>query len=160
MEQDEDPTRPATRWNDAWRGVLFASAKVLRIAERDLVEREGFPMSWLDVLAQLYDAPGNGLRMQELEERSLFTRSGLTRLVDRIEAAGLVRRERVPGDRRGVRVVLTPEGRRRHDAAFVEHLRVIEREFGGRLTPTEQQAVADALAGFWHDDQESPATTG
>jgi len=70
--------------------------KVLRIAERDLVEREGFPMSWLDVLAQLYDAPGNGLRMQELEERSLFTRSGLTRLVDRIEAAGLVRREPVP----------------------------------------------------------------
>jgi DNA-binding MarR family transcriptional regulator len=160
MEQGEDPTRPATRWNDAWRGVLFASAKVLRIAERDLVEREGFPMSWLDVLAQLYDAPGNGLRMQELEERSLFTRSGLTRLVDRIEAAGLVRREPVPGDRRGVRIVLTPEGRRRHDAAFVEHLRVIEREFGGRLTPAEQQAVADALAGFWHDDQESPATTG
>jgi DNA-binding MarR family transcriptional regulator len=160
MEQGEDPTRPATRWNDAWRGVLFASAKVLRIAERDLVEREGFPMSWLDVLAQLYDAPGNGLRMQELEERSLFTRSGLTRLVDRIEAAGLVRREPVPGDRRGVRIVLTPEGRRRHDAAFVEHLRVIEREFGGRLTPAEQQAVADALAGFWHGDQESPATTG
>jgi DNA-binding MarR family transcriptional regulator len=160
VEQDKDPTRPATRWNDAWRGVLFASAKVLRIAERDLVEREGFPMAWLDVLAQLYDAPGNGLRMQELEERSLFTRSGLTRLVDRIEAAGLVRREPVPGDRRGVRVALTPEGRRRHDGAFVEHMRVIEREFGGRLTPAEQQAVADALAGFWHGDQESPTPTG
>ena len=156
MDQDEDPTRPATRWNDAWRGVLFAGATVLRVAERDLLEREGFPMTWLDVLAQLYDAPGNGLRMQELEERSLFTRSGLTRLVDRIEAAGLVRREPVPGDRRGVRVVLTPEGRRRHDKAFVEHLRVIEREFGGRLTPAEQQAVADALAGFWHGDQETP----
>jgi DNA-binding MarR family transcriptional regulator len=160
MEPNEDPTRPATAWADAWRGVLFAGAKVLRVAERDLVEREGFPITWLDVLAQLYDAPGNGLRMQELEERSLFTRSGLTRLVDRIEAAGLVRREPVPGDRRGVRIVLTPEGRRRHDAAFVEHLRVIEREFGGRLTPAEQQAVADALAGFWHGDQESPATTG
>ena len=156
MDQDEDPTRPATTWNDAWRGVLFAGATVLRVAERDLVEREGFPMTWLDVLAQLYDAPGNGLRMQELEERSLFTRSGLTRLVDRIEAAGLVRREPVPGDRRGVRVVLTQEGRRRHDKAFVEHLRVIEREFGGRLTPAEQQAVADALAGFWHGDQETP----
>jgi len=125
MEQDEDPTRPETTWNDAWRGVLFAGANVLRVAERDLVEREGFPMTWLDVLAQLYDATGNGLRMQELEERSLFTRSGLTRLVDRIEAAGLVQREPVPGDRRGVRVVLTPEGRRRHDKAFVEHLRVI-----------------------------------
>ena len=160
MEQEEDPIRPATAWNDAWRGVLFASAKVLRIAERDLVEREGFPVAWLDILAQLYDAPGNGLRMQELEERSLFTRSGLTRLVDRIEAAGLVRRERVPGDRRGVRVVLTPEGRRRHDKAFVEHMRVIEREFGGRLTPAEQQAVADALGGFWHDDLERATTTG
>ena len=160
MEQGTDPTRPATTWNDAWRGVLFASAKVLRIAERDLVEREGFPMPWLDVLAQLYDAPGSGLRMQELEERSLFTRSGLTRLVDRIEAAGLVHREPVPGDRRGVRVVLTPEGRRRHDQAFVEHLRVIEREFGGRLTPAEQEAVAEALAGFWHGDQEHPTTTG
>ncbi len=160
VEQDEDPTRPSTAWNDAWRGVLFASAKVLRIAERDLVEREGFPIAWLDVLAQLYDAPDNGLRMQELEERSLFTRSGLTRLVDRIEAAGLVRREPVPGDRRGVRVVLTPEGRRRHDHAFVEHMRVIEREFGGRLTPAEQQAVADALSSFWHGDLESPATSG
>jgi DNA-binding MarR family transcriptional regulator len=160
MEPDEDPTRPETTWNDAWRGVLFAGAKVLRVAERDLVEREGFPMTWLDVLAQLYDAPGNGLRMQELEERSLFTRSGLTRLVDRIEAAGLVQREPVPGDRRGVRVVLTPEGRRRHDKAFVEHLRVIEREFGGRLTPAEQRAVAGALAGFWHGDQESPTATG
>lgn len=158
MEAETDPTRPATRWNDAWRGVLFASAKVLRVAERDLLEREGFSLTWLDVLAQLYDAPGNGLRMQELEERSLFTRSGLTRLVDRIEAAGLVRREPVPGDRRGVRVVLTPEGRRRHDEAFVEHLRLIEREFGGRLTPAEQQAVADALAGFWRDDLESRPT--
>jgi DNA-binding MarR family transcriptional regulator len=155
MEADKDPGHPATRWNAAWRGVLFASAKVLRVAERDLIAREGFPLTWLDVLAQLYDAPGNGLRMQELEERSLFTRSGLTRLVDRIEAAGLVRREPVPGDRRGVRVVLTPEGRRRHDAAFVEHLRLIEREFGDRLTPDQHQAVADALTGFWHDSEDS-----
>ncbi len=153
MTQENDPTRPATRWNDAWRGVLFANAKVLRVAERDLLEREGFPMTWLDVLAQLYDAADTGLRMQELEERTLFTRSGLTRLVDRIEAAGLVRREPVPGDRRGVRVVLTPEGRRRHDGAFVAHLRLIEQEFGRRLTPDQQAAVADALAGFWHEDQ-------
>ncbi len=156
MEPDEDPTRPAALWNDAWRGVLFASSRVLRTAELDLIEREGFPLTWLDVLAQLYDAPGNGLRMQELEERSLFTRSGLTRLVDRIEAAGLVRREPVPGDRRGVRVVMTSEGRRRHDEAFVEHLHVIEREFGRRLTPDQQKAVADALEGFWHNEATAP----
>ena len=155
MKSNADPTRPATLWNDAWRGVLFASSRVLRVAEPDLIAQAGFPLTWLDVLAQLSDAPDNRLRMQELDERSLFTRSGMTRLVDRIEAAGLVRREPVPGDRRGVSVVLTPEGRRRHDAAFVEHFRVIEREFGSRLTAAQQEAVADALASFW--DRADPA---
>jgi DNA-binding MarR family transcriptional regulator len=152
MTAEEDPSRPMALWNDAWRGVLFATSRTLRIAEPELVERAGFPLTWLDVLAQLYDASEDGLRMQELEQRSLFTRSGLTRLVDRIEAAGLVRREAVPGDRRGVQVVLTPEGRRRHDAAFADHYKVIEREFGRRLTRAQQQAVAEALAPFWHDD--------
>ncbi len=153
MSTREDPTRPDVAWNDAWRGVLFAGAKTLRIAERALLERDGFPLSWLDILAQLYDADDNGLRMQELEERSLFTRSGATRLIDRMETAGLVRRERVAGDRRGVRVVLTAEGRRRHDAAFVEHLRDVERAFGERLTLDQQRAVADALSTFWREDE-------
>jgi DNA-binding MarR family transcriptional regulator len=151
MTSSGDPSRPSALWNDAWRGVLFASARVLRVAEIDLLARAGFPLTWLDILAQLYDAGDGGLRMQELQERSLFTRSGLTRLVDRMEGAGLVRREAVPGDRRGVRVVLTPEGARRHTDAFEDHLKVIERAFGGRLTPDEQRAVADALAVFWKD---------
>ncbi len=153
MAPDEDTTRPEALWNDAWRGVLFASSRVLRAAEPDLIAKAGFPLTWLDVLAQLYDAPDNSLRMQELDERSLFTRSGLTRLVDRIEAAGLVRREPVPGDRRGVSVVLTPEGHRRHDEAFADHLLLIEREFGSRLTRDQQRAVADALSGFWHETE-------
>jgi len=152
MKRRDDPTRPTALWLDAWRGVIFANARVLRVAEDDLVRRAGFPLVWLDVLAQLYDAPSTALRMQELQERSLFTRSGMTRLVDRIEAAGLVRREPVPGDRRGVLVVLTPEGRRRHAEAFVDHLALVEREFGRRLSADQQRAVADALAGFWRDD--------
>ena len=148
----EDASRPAQLWNDAWRGVLFATSRILQIAEPQLIASAGFPLTWLDVLAQLHDAGDEGLRMQELEQRSLFTRSGLTRLVDRIEAAGLVRREDVPGDRRGVQVVLTEEGRRRHDAAFADHNKVIEREFGRRLTQAQLRAVADALATFWHED--------
>ncbi len=156
MDMKDDPSRPEALWLDAWRGVLFASARVLRMAEPELIERDGFPLTWLDVLAQLYDADGNALRMQELQERSLFTRSGMTRLVDRIEAAGLVRRERVPGDRRGVRVVLTPEGRRRHTDAFIGHLEVIEREFGRRLTAAQQKVIGEALVGFWHS---GPAAT-
>jgi DNA-binding MarR family transcriptional regulator len=156
VTNDEDASRPATLWYDAWRGVLFASSRTLQVAEPDLIANAGFPLTWLDVLAQLYDAGDEGLRMQELEQRSLFTRSGLTRLVDRIEAAGLVRREAVAGDRRGVRVVLTAEGRLRHDAAFADHNKVIEREFGRRLTDAQLRAVADALATFWHED-EAPA---
>lgn len=153
VTNDEDPSRPGGLWYDAWRGVLFATSRILQTAEPQLIASAGFPLTWLDVLAQLYDAGDSGLRMQELEQRSLFTRSGLTRLVDRIEAAGLVRREAVPGDRRGVRVVLTDEGRRRHDAAFADHNKVIEREFGRRLTKAQLRAVANALATFWHDDE-------
>jgi DNA-binding MarR family transcriptional regulator len=153
MKRDEDVSRPDVLWMDAWRGVLYASARVLQRAEPELVASVGFPLTWLDVLAQLYDAPGNQLRIQEIQERSLFTRSGITRLVDRIEAAGLVRREPVAGDRRGVLVVLTPEGFRRHREAFVAHLPVIEREFARRLSPEQQRAVADALASFWRDGQ-------
>lgn len=156
MEPTDDPVRPTELWAEAWRGVLFASARVLRAAEIDLIKRAGFPLTWLDVLAQLYDAPEGGLRMQELEERALFTRSGLTRLVDRIEEAGLVRRERVPGDRRGVRVVLTDDGRQRHDQAFMDHWRVIEHAFAERLSPAQQGAVAEALQQFWDGETSTP----
>jgi DNA-binding MarR family transcriptional regulator len=149
----DDSSRPATLWYDAWRGVLFAASRTLQAAEPELIAQAGFPLTWLDVLAQLYDAGDDGLRMQELEQRSLFTRSGLTRLVDRIESAGLVRREAVAGDRRGVRVVLTAEGKARHDAAFADHNKVIQRMFGDRLSETELRAVADALATFWHEGE-------
>ena len=156
MSRDEDPNRPSALWLDAWRGVLFANARVLQVAEPDLIATVGIPLTWLDVLAQLYDAPDNSLRMQELQQRSLFTRSGITRLVDRVEAAGLVRRERVAGDRRGVLVVLTPEGFGKHQAAFAAHWPILEREFGRRLTPDQQRAVADALGAFWRDEGAGP----
>lgn len=142
-------------WWDAWRGMLFATNKVLKVIERDLKEHSGISLMFLDVLSRLYDAPGRSLRMQELQDRSLFTYSGMTRLVDRIERAGLVRRERVPGDRRGVSVVLTPDGAAAYEQAIEKHMRDIEREFAGRLTPEQHRAVAKALSPFWRD--ETPA---
>jgi DNA-binding MarR family transcriptional regulator len=150
MQQNDASPATDETWFDAWRGVLFASARVLRIADADMLEHHGFPLTWFDVLSRLADAEPAGLRMQELEELALFTRGGLTRLVDRIEAAGLVRREPVPGDRRGVRVVLTVDGRQRYSAAIARHREVIKRELG-RLTPAQHRAVADALWPWWHD---------
>ena len=151
MQPNDDVPAVDPAWFDSWRGVLFASARTLRIADLDMIEHEGFPLTWFDVLSRLADAGPAGLRMQELEELALFTRGGLTRLVDRIAAAGLVQREPVPGDRRGVRVVLTADGRRRYGAALARHGEVIERAFGQRLTPAQHRAIADALWPWWHD---------
>lgn len=158
MQPTDDPEAMDSTWFDSWRGVLFVSAKVLRIADLDMIEHDGFPLTWFDVLSRLADGGPAGLRMQELEELALFTRGGLTRLVDRIQAAGLVQREPVAGDRRGVRVVLTADGRRRYAAALARHQEVIARTFGQRLTPAQHRAIADALWPWWHDTDPTGAT--
>jgi DNA-binding MarR family transcriptional regulator len=93
-----------------WRAFLSAHARVMRGVEADLHEQGLPPLSWYDVLWALYEAPERRLRMRELAEHVVLTRTGMTRLVDRIEAAGLLRREPVPGDRRGAYAVLTDEG--------------------------------------------------
>ena len=134
---------------DAWRGILFASARVLQVVEPELQQHSGLSLAFLDVLSRLYDEPARRLRMQELSERSLFTRSGMTRVVDRVEKAGFVRREQVPGDRRGVFVILTPEGERVFVSAMAQHRSDVERAFGSRLSPEQHRAVADGLAQFW-----------
>ena len=146
-----DDIQPDPRWFDAWRGIIFANAKVFRSVEPKLEEHSGISLVFLDVLSRLVDAPGGSLRMQELQDRSLFTHSGMTRLVDRIEAAGLVRREAVPGDRRGVSVVVTPEGARLYAEAFARHKADLMRDFASRLTPAQIEAVADALSQFWQE---------
>jgi DNA-binding MarR family transcriptional regulator len=138
-------------WFDAWRGIIFANAKVFREVERKLEEHSGISLAFLDALSRLYDAPGGQLRMQDLQERSLFTHSGMTRLVDRIEAAGLVRRESVPGDRRGVSVVIAGKGKRLYEKAITRHRADLEEAFASRLTPAQHQAVAEALSQFWRD---------
>ena len=68
------------------------------------------PLSWYDVLIELYEAPERRLRMHEVAERVVLSRSGLTRLVDRLEAEGFLRRDRSGTDRRGAYAVITEEG--------------------------------------------------
>jgi DNA-binding MarR family transcriptional regulator len=146
----DDADEPGVWW-DAWRGIVFTNARVLRVVSRDLEQQAGISLVVLDVLSRLYDAPDRTLRMQELQDRLLFTYSGLTRLVDRIETSGLVRRERVPHDRRGVHVVLTPQGAATYERGIAQHRSDVERVFAPRLTPEQQRAVADALRSSWQD---------
>ena len=142
-------TDPDDMWWDAWRGIVFTSARVLRTVSRDLEAGQGISITFLDVLGRLNDEPGHKLRMQELQERLLFTYSGLTRLIDRIEQAGLVRRAPVPNDRRGVFVVLTDVGAETYGRGIAQHRADVERVFAGRLSPEQHQAVADALRSAW-----------
>lgn len=108
------PRLTGPRINDdelaAWRGLLNAHAVVIRRIEADLRRESLPPLDWYDVLWALYRAPGRRLRMQELAAHVVLSRTGMTRLVDRIEAAGLLRREPVPGDRRGAFAVITDDG--------------------------------------------------
>jgi DNA-binding MarR family transcriptional regulator len=147
----QEDKSPDPAWWSAWRGIVFAHSQVFHAVERDLKQHSGIPLPFLDVLGRLYDAPGGRLRMQELQQRSLFTHSGITRLADRIEAAGLLRREQVPGDRRGVSVVITPEGMQVYAAAIARHRSDVERAFASRLTPAQHETVAEALWPFWHE---------
>ena len=94
-----------------WRLFLETHSTVVKYLERRMLEQHGLQLSWWDVLQQLAGGPGGRLRMGELAESVLLTRSGITRLVDRMIEAGLVLREPFPGDRRGYYAVITQEGR-------------------------------------------------
>jgi DNA-binding MarR family transcriptional regulator len=130
----------------AWRHFLRAHAVVVAAIEADLEAETGLPLVEYDVLVQLAEAPERRLRMQELAERVLFSRSGLTRLVDRMVAAGLVRRERCSDDGRGSYAVLTRAGLDRLRAATGPHLRAVEREFARVLGRRDLAALDTASA--------------
>ena len=114
---------------DAWRSFLRAHAKVTRCLEAELLAEQRLSLGAYDVLAELAAAPDRCLRMAELAEAVLLSRSGVTRLVDRLERAGLVARERVDGDGRGVVARLTAAGANRLGTASRTHLAGVVRHF-------------------------------
>lgn len=124
---DETPTdRPLV----AWVALLQAHALVLQGVEEQLLAEAGVPVTWHEVLARLSTADEHGMRMQDLARSVLLSKSGLTRLADRMEAAGLVERRACASDRRGVYVALTERGR----------------EALGRATPILERAFRSHLA--------------
>jgi DNA-binding MarR family transcriptional regulator len=120
---------------------------VTEVLARELKDDEGLPLAWYDVLVQLQEAPGRQLRMQELAAAVLLSKSGLTRLVDRMEREGLVRRAACPDDRRGVLCELTDEGYDTLRRTSRTHLRGIEEHFASHLDDHEAEVLARALAG-------------
>ncbi len=124
----------------AWRAFLRAHATLVRRLEGELVAEHDLPLPSYDVLVQLSEAPARRLRMTELAERVLLSRSGLTRLVDRLVRDGLVERQACPDDARGTLAVLTEAGLERLRTAWPTHLRGVAAHLG-RLTPQEVEQL-------------------
>jgi DNA-binding MarR family transcriptional regulator len=137
--------RPDDAHLAAWRSLLEAHAAVTELLERELEQEQGLALSKFEVLLKLADAPGGRMRMLELAESVLLSKSGLSRLVDRMEEAGLVRRERCPSDRRGAFAVLTDEGMRVLHRAAPVHLRGIQEHFARHLDSEEVGLLARLL---------------
>ena len=117
----------------AWRAFINAHARITRAINRDLADA-GLPdLQWYDVLWPVYRAEGRRLRMGELAEQAVLSRTGLVRLVDRLEAAGAVRREAVEGDRRGSAVVITDEGIALLKRMWPLYERALEEHFASHL---------------------------
>ena len=129
----------------AWRTFLRAHSTVVRALEAELLAEHDLPLASYDVLVQLSEAPDRRLRMTELADRVLLSRSGLTRLADRLEREGLLTREPCPSDARGTLAVLTDAGLARLRKAWPTHLRGVEQHVTGRLTPDEIGQLADLL---------------
>ena len=133
--------RLTAREEGAWRGFLRAHARLWRELEASLADRHGLSLNAYDVLVLLDEAPGGTLRMSELSAAVLMTSGGFTRLADRLERAGLIRRERCATDARGFDVSLTERGRSLLAEARSTHRADVRRRFLERLTPAEQEAL-------------------
>lgn len=126
----------------AWRAFLHAGVALTGVLEQELEEAQQLPLSWYDVLLKLHEAGGE-LRMQELANAVLLSKSGLTRLIDRMERDGLVDRRPCASDRRGWLAVLTPQGEARLRQASPVHLQGIERHFGRLVDEREARTISE-----------------
>ena len=130
---------------EAFGAFLRAHAVVLRRLEDDLEGEAGVPLGWYDVLLTLERAPGRRLRMQELGDAVVLSRSRVSRIVDDLERQGFVSREPCESDRRAVYASITRPGRVALRHAIPSHLRAIDAYFSSLLTEDELVTIRRAL---------------
>ncbi|MFI7492064.1 MarR family winged helix-turn-helix transcriptional regulator [Micromonospora echinaurantiaca] len=148
-----------TRWLDpdeqrTWRAFLTASRALMETLDRELQRDAGMPHAYYEILVRLSEAPGRRLRMSELAEASGASRSRLSHAMSRMEAAGWVRREDCPTDRRGQVALLTEAGFATLAAAAPGHVEGVRRHLFDALTPAQvdqlrriSETLADHLTG-------------
>ena len=144
MQSESLLSSPTRRQLIEWRVFLETAYALIDILDAELQAERGITLGWYDALVHLEEAE-DGLRMNELAGRILFSKSGLTRVIDRMEEAGLVRRERPADDRRVVKVYITPEGLETLQAARTVHRRGIKEHFVQHLDQQELATLAHSL---------------
>lgn len=120
-----------------WRQYLRGHATVVRALEAELLAERQLSLAAYDVLAELAGAPERRMRMTELADAVLLSRSGVTRMVDRLERLGLVSRGRVAEDGRGIAATLTDRGQEQLTGASVTHQEAVQRHFVNQLDETD-----------------------
>jgi DNA-binding MarR family transcriptional regulator len=130
---------------EAWRGFLQSHASIVRVLDAELVAEHGITARDYEVLLYLAQAPERRLAMSALAERTMLTRSGITRLVDGLVAAELLERVACPKDARVSYGQLTDAGYEKLRQAGCSHVRSIQRLFFEHFTPEEVQQLAELL---------------
>jgi DNA-binding MarR family transcriptional regulator len=139
-----EPTTPHDR-TAPWSMVLKVHAALVPLLDRELQTDSGLPLTWYDVLLELNAAPDRRLTMSELGALTVVSRSRVSRVVDELVRAGLVRREANPEDKRSAHAVLTDRGRQRLRDAAPGYLAGIERHFTRYLSEEERRVLVTAL---------------
>ncbi len=130
----------------AWRNFITAHARLIDRIDHELTDAGCVPLHWYDVLIELAEAPQRRLRMTDLARKVVLSKSGLTRLVDKLENAGLLKRQSAATDGRGAFAVLTDEGLAELRKAWPVYARGIQTHFAQHLSDDEAKVYADSLA--------------
>jgi DNA-binding MarR family transcriptional regulator len=128
----------------AWRLYFESAMALIDVLGAEMERDAGIPMRWYDVLIHLEEAP-DGLRMKDLAERILYSKSGFTNVVDRMEKEGFVKRVRPENDRRSILVVLTDAGREKMEKARRRHREGLDEHFSRHLADSDVKALTRAF---------------
>jgi DNA-binding MarR family transcriptional regulator len=142
--KEQSLSSPSPERLRAWRLFCESALALLDLLDTELEQSVGIPQRWYDVLVHLEESP-EGIPMNELADQILYSKSGFTRVVDRMEEAGLVRRLRPAHDRRTILIVLTDKGTETMERARRHHRDGIQRHFAQHLTNADIKALTHAL---------------
>ena len=135
----------------AWAAFIRAYAAVLRRIERDVETKAGLPLGWYDVLLELNAAPERRLRMQDLGQAAVLSRTRVSRIVDELVDQGLAARQPNPEDRRSSFAAITEDGRKALKRAAPIYLEAIRRHFVAGMSPEQLTALRSAMEALLTD---------